>query len=71
MNKPLSQVRARRGSDYWQPRCDAEVWDCLDPITDRAKEFTPRWVQLYQIMLENEVYYQDEYQSKWPNAQRR
>ncbi len=72
MNKPRAQVRARRGLDYGQPRYDADVWDYLEPTTDKAKEFMPRWEQLDQIMLENGVWYQDDYQKKCGNtAQRR
>ncbi len=65
MNKLPSHVHARRGLDYGCPRYDADVWDYLEPPTERSNNSAPKWIQLDHIMTESEVRYLDEWQEKW------
>ncbi len=48
MSKPSAHTRARRGLDYGTPRydADADLWQSVDPPTDRSKHFDPQWKEL-------------------------
>ena len=65
MTKAPSHIRARRGNWYGAPRYDEEVWQCLEPMAERAKDFNPKWEELNKEMKRCGVEYYDEYLDKF------
>ncbi len=52
------------------PRYDAEVWQWLEPPTDRSKHFNPQWAEVDMQMERYGFYYQDEYIKRWGERRR-